>query len=213
MWSLHILLLHTEVQVILSMRLFHQVPRKNLLLMVIPLVEEGGTYWLEEFKEVQFSHLVVSDSLQPHRLQHARLPCPSTTPGAYSHSCPWIPWCHPTISSSVIPFPSCLRSSPASGFFPMSQFFASGGQSIGVSASASVLPKNILDWFPLGWTGWISLLFKGLSRLFSNSRKRWQQNNGKTGCSNPLKMETRKKIAPKFPVNLLSLFSVRWAAS
>ena len=176
-------------------------------------MEEGGTYWLEEFKEVQFSHSVVSDSLQPHRLQHARLPRPSTTPGAFSHSCPWSPWCHPAISSSVILFPSCLQSSPASGFFPMSQFFASGGQSIGVSASASVLPMNTQDWSPLGWTGWISLQPKGLSRPFSNSRKRRQQNNGKTGCSNPLKMETRKKIAPRFSVNLLSLFSVRWAAS
>ena len=102
-------------------------------------------------------------------LQYTRLPCPSLTPGAYSNSCPLSRWCHPTISSSVFPFSSCLQSFPASGSFPMSQFFPSGGQSIGVSASASVLPMNIQDWFPLGWTGWISLQSKGLSRVFSNT--------------------------------------------
>ena len=105
---------------------------------------------------VQFSHSIVSDSLQPHGLQHARLPCPSPTPGVYSNSCPLSRWCHPTISYSAIPFSSCLQSFPASGSFLVSQFFASGGQSIGVSASASVLPMNIQDWFPLGWTGLIS---------------------------------------------------------
>ena len=110
----------------------------------------------------------------PHGLQHARLPCPLSTPGAYSNSCPLSPWCHPTVLFSVIPFSSCLQSFPASWSFPMSQFFASGGQSIGVSASASVLPiywniLNIHDLFPLGWTGWISLLSKGLSRIFSNN--------------------------------------------
>ena len=103
-----------------------------------------------------------------HGLQHARLPCPSTTPRADSNSCPSHQWCHPTISSSVVPFSSRLQSLPASGPFPMSWFFTSGGQSIGVSASASVLPMNIQDWFPSGWTGWISLQFKGLSRVFSN---------------------------------------------
>ena len=102
-------------------------------------------------------------------LQHARLPCQSPTPGAYSNSCPWSQWCHPTISSSVIPLSSCPQSFPASGSFQMSQFFSSGGQSIGVSASSSFLPMNIQDWFPLGWTGWISLLSKGVSRVFSNS--------------------------------------------
>ena len=107
---------------------------------------------------VQFSRSVVSNSLRPHGLQHTRIPCPSPTPGAYSNSCPSNWWCHPTISSSVIPFSSCLQSFPASGSFLMSQFFTSGGQSIGVSASASVLPMNIQDWFPLGWTSWISLL-------------------------------------------------------
>ena len=99
----------------------------------------------------------MSDSLRPHGLQHSRLPCPSPNPRACSNSCPSSQWCHPTISSSVIHFSSCLRSFPASGSFPVSQFFISGGQSIEVSASASVLPMNIQDWFPLGWTGWISL--------------------------------------------------------
>ena len=118
---------------------------------------------------VQFSCSVMSDSFRPHGLQHARLPYPSPTPRACSNSCPSSQWCHPTISSSVIPFSSCLRSFPALGSFPMSQFFISGGQSIGVSASASVLPINIQDWSPLGWTGWISLQSKGLSRVFSNT--------------------------------------------
>ena len=105
-------------------------------------------------KSVQFSCSVVSDPLRPHGLQHARLPCPSPTPGACSNSCELNQWWHPTISSSVIPFSSCLQSFPASGAFPMSQFFTSGGQSIGVSASASVLPMNNQDWFPLGLTVW-----------------------------------------------------------
>ena len=118
---------------------------------------------------VQFTHSVVSDSLRTHRLQHTRLPCPSPTPGACSNSCPSSWWCHPTNSSSVIPFSSCLQPFPASGSFPMSQFFASGGESIGTSASASVLPIDIQDWFPLGLTGLISLQSKGLSRVFSNT--------------------------------------------
>ena len=111
----------------------------------------------------------MSDSLGPHGLQHARLPCASPTPRVYSNSCPLSRWCHPTISSSVIPFSSCLQSFPASGSFPKSQFFSLGGQRIGVSASASVLPMNIHDWFPLGWTGWISLQSKGFSRVYSNN--------------------------------------------
>ena len=111
----------------------------------------------------------MSDSLQPHEVQHARIPCPSPAPGAYSNSCPSSWWCHPTISSSVVPFSSCLQSFQAWGSFPMSQFFASGGQSIGASGSASVLPMNIHDWSPLGWTGWISLQSKGLPRVFSNT--------------------------------------------
>ena len=118
---------------------------------------------------VQFSCSVVSSSLRPRGLHYARLPCPSPTPGTYSNSCPLSQWCHPTISSSVIRFSSYLQSFPASGSFLMSQFFPSGGQSIGVSASASVLPMNIQDWFPLGWTYWISLQSKGLSRVFSNT--------------------------------------------
>ena len=118
---------------------------------------------------VQFSCSVVSYSMQPHGLQHTRPPCPSPTPGVYPKSCPLSWWCHPTISSSVVPFSSHLQSFPASRSFSMSQFFTSGGQSIGVSASASVLPMNIQDWSPLGWTGWISLQPKGLSRVFSNT--------------------------------------------
>ena len=118
---------------------------------------------------IQFSHSVVSDSLWPYGLWHTRLPCPSSTPRAYSNSCPSSRWCHPTVSPSVFPFSSCFQSFPASGSFPMSQFFTSGGQNIEVSASTSVLPMNIQDWFPLGWTGWISLQFKGLSRVFSNT--------------------------------------------
>ena len=117
----------------------------------------------------RFSHSFVSDSLWPHALQHARLLCSSPTPQACSNSCPSSWWCHPTISSSVVPFSSCLQSFPASGSFPVSQLIISGGQSIGASASASVLSMNIQDWFPLGWSGLISLQFKGLSRVFSNT--------------------------------------------
>ena len=122
-----------------------------------------------QFSSIQFSHSVMSDSLRPNGLKHARPPCPSPTSRVYSNSYPLTWWCHPTISSSVIPFPSHLQSFPASGSFPLSQLFASGGQSIGVSASASVLPMNIQDWSSLGWTGWIFLQFKGLSRVFSNT--------------------------------------------
>ena len=118
---------------------------------------------------VQFSHSVVSDSLRPHESQHTRPPCPSQAPGVYSNSCPSSRWCHPVISSSVVPFFSCPQPLPASGSFPMSQHFAWGGQSIRVSASASVLPMNTQDWSLLGWTGWISLQSKGLSRVFSNT--------------------------------------------
>ena len=118
---------------------------------------------------VQFSRSVVSDSLRPHESQHARSPCPSTTPEVYSDSSPSSQWCHPTISSSVVPFSSCLWSFPASGSFPVSQFFAVNGQSIGISASASVLPMNIQDWFPLGLTSLISLQSTGLSRVFSST--------------------------------------------
>ena len=118
---------------------------------------------------VQFSCSVMSDSLQPYGLQHTQLPCPSSTPGACSNSCPSSWWCHPTISSSVIPFSSILQSFPASGSFQMSQFFTSGGQSIGASDSVSILLMNIQDWLPLGLTGLISVLSKGFSRIFSNT--------------------------------------------
>ena len=121
------------------------------------------------FSSVQFSRSVVSDSLQPHEPQFARPPCPSLAPGVYSTPCPSSRWCHPTISSSVIPFSSCPQSFPASGFFQLSQLFASGGQSIAVLASTSVLPMNTQDWSPLEWTGWISLPSKGLSGVFSNT--------------------------------------------
>ena len=140
-----------------------------------------GTSWLTQYTEVfylknqaiihsiQFSCSVVSDSLWPHGLQSARPPCLSTTPRVYPNSCPFSQWWHPTISSSVVPFSSCVQCFPTSGSFQVSQFFASDGQSIGVPASTSVLPMNIQDWFPWGWTGWISLQSKGLSRVFSNT--------------------------------------------
>ena len=118
---------------------------------------------------VQFSRSVVSYSLRPHGLQQARPPCSSPAPRVYPNSCPLSRWCHPTISSSDVPFSSCLQSFPTSGSFQMTQLFTSGGQDIGVSASTSVLPMNTQDWFPLGWTGWISLQSKGLSRVFPNT--------------------------------------------
>ena len=142
------------------------------------MVTSNYTYFGEHFEmcrnikslscvsSVQFSRSVVSNSLRPHESQHARPPCPSTTPRAYSNSCPSSRWRPPAISSSVVPFSSCPQSLPASGSFPMSQLFTWGGQSIGVSASASVLPVNTQDWSPLEWTGWISLR---LSRVFSNT--------------------------------------------
>ena len=133
-------------------------------------------FWIEQclsifiaFSLVQFSLSLMSSSLWPNELQHDRPPCPSPTPRIHTNPCPLSQWCHPTISSSVIPFSSSFQSFPASGSFQMSQPFASGGQSIGVSASASVLPMNIQDWFPSGWTGWISLQSKRLSRVFSNT--------------------------------------------
>ena len=121
------------------------------------------------FSSAQFSFSVMSNSLWPHGLQHTRLPCPSPTPKVCSNSCALSRWYHPTISSSVVLFSSCLLSFLASGSFQMSQFFTAGSQSTGVSVSASVLPMNIQNWFPLGWTGWISLLSKGFSRIFSNT--------------------------------------------
>ena len=126
-------------------------------------------YIYPSHSSVQFSHSVVSDSLQPCEPQHARPPCPSPTPRVYPNSYPLSQWCHPTISSSVIPFFSCLQSFPASGSFAMSQLFASGGQRIRIPASTSVLPMNTQDSSPLGWTSWISLQSKGLSRVFPNT--------------------------------------------
>ena len=134
--------------------------------VLLPLVSPGKPI----NGSVQFSSVTQScPTLRPNRLQHPRPPCPSPTPGVYSDSCSLSRWWHTTISSSVIPFSSHLQSFPASGSFPMSQFFTSVGQSIEVSASAWVLPMNIQDWFPLGWTVWISLQSKGLSRVFSNT--------------------------------------------
>ena len=140
----------------------------SILAWRIPWTEEPGGLQ-SMLLLLLFSHSVVSDSLWPHGLQHARPPCSSSSPRVCSNSCPLSQGCHPTISSSVIPFSSCLQSFPASGSFPMSRLFASGGQSIRASASASVLPMNTQDWSPLGWTGLVSLLSKGLSRVFSST--------------------------------------------
>ena len=123
----------------------------------------------DQIRSDQISCSVVSDSLRPHESQHARPPSPSPTPGVHSNSCPSSQWCHPAISSSVIPFSSSPQSFPASESFPVTQLFMSGGQRIWVSALASVLPLNIRDWSPLGWAGWIFLQYKGLSRVFSNT--------------------------------------------
>ena len=131
--------------------------------------KEIQTYTRHNQTVSQFSCSVTSDSLRPHEPQHARPPCPSPTPEVHPNPCPLSWWCHLTISSSVVPFYSCLQSFPASGSFQTSQLFTSGGQSIGVSASTSVPPMNTQDWSPLGWTGWISLQSKGLSRVFSNT--------------------------------------------
>ena len=147
-------------------RLNLQDPR-NLQRFTLP----EGTQMMNSkcISSVQFSCSALSTSLRPHELPHGRPPCPSPTPGVYPNSCPSSRWCHPAISSSVVPFPSCPQSLPASESFPMSQLFAWGGQSTGVSASTSVLPMNTQGWSPSGWTGWISLQSKGLSRVFSNT--------------------------------------------
>ena len=158
------------LSIVLWLRMTHQVP------MLSQNACCGWGAWCQSLSfgtspfsnSAQFSHSVMSDSLQPHEPQHTRPPCPSPTPGVDPNSCPLSCWCHPTISSSVIPFSSHPQSFPASRSFPVSQLFTSGGQSIAVSASTSVLPMNIQEGFPLGWTGWISLLSKGLSRVFSN---------------------------------------------
>ena len=149
----------------------HNWPWTSLLLLTINgcLIWENSFASLNlQFSSVQFSRSVMSDSLRPHESQNISPPCPSATPGVYSNSCPSSRWCHPTISSSVVPFSSCLQSFPASGSFPMSQFFVSSGQSIGVSISASVLPMSIQVWFPLGLTDLISLQSKGLKSLLQH---------------------------------------------
>ena len=136
----------------------------------LPKLTQSTSLSFKSYSKFPFSSVAqLRLTVQPHGPQHARLPCPSPTLGAYSNSCPSSWWCHPTISSSIVPFSSYLQSFPGSGSFPVSQFFTSGSQSIGVSASASVRPMYIPDWFPLGWTGWISLQSKGLSRVFSNT--------------------------------------------
>ena len=165
--ALDIIMCHpysTSTPIILYSTKFYKV--LILLLTTFPCFSAPS---LPYFSSVKFSRSVVSDSLWPHQLQHARPPCPSPTPGVHSDSCPSSQWCHPAISSSVVPFSSCPQSLQASESFPMSQLFAWGGQSTGVSASAAFLPKNIQDWSPLEWTGWISLQSKGLSRVFSNT--------------------------------------------
>ena len=151
-----------------SLRLWGSLLQQHDLASTFSLFLSQVSY-VDYIHSVQFSLSIVSNSLQPHELQHARPPYPSPTAGVHPNPCPLSQWCHPTISSSVIPFASCPQSFSASGSFQMSQLFASGGQSTGASASTSVLPMNIQDWSPLGWTGWISLQSKGLSRVFSNT--------------------------------------------
>ena len=150
-------------------------PAKYHCIVYVPLYSHSSRPC---FSSVQFSRSIISNSLWPHEWQHARPPCPSQALGVYSNSCPSSQWCHPTISSSVVPFSSCPQSLPASGSFPMSQLFPWGGQSTGVSSSASVLPMNTQGWSPLGWTGWISLQSKGLSRVFFNTTVQKHQSFG-----------------------------------
>ena len=159
--------------------------KNNTQLWVGLVMEVKSDAMKSNIASVQFSRSVVSNFLQPHELRYARPPCPSPTPGVHSNSCPSSRWCHPAISSSVIPFSSCPQSLPASESFPMSQLFAWGGQSTGVSALASFLPKNTQDWSPLGWTGWISLQSKGLSRVFSNTTVTKHQFFGPQPSSQP----------------------------
>ena len=162
-----------------------------------------------KFTSVQFSRSVVSDSLRRHESQHARPPCPSPTPGVYPNSCPSSRWCHPTISFSVVPFSSCLQSLPASGSFPMSQLFTWGGQSIGVSALASVLPMNTKDWFPLGWTGWISLE----SRDFQESPPTPQFKSINSSILSPLYSPTLTSIHDHWKNHSLDYSDLCWKSS
>ena len=159
-----------EVKFLTQYVQFSRFPNNNILLESCSRKGVTDMNWeLGEEKSLQFSHSVMSNSLRLHGLQYVRLLCPSPTPKACSNVCSLSWWCHPNISSSVVPFSSCLQSFPASRSFQMSQFFTSGGQNIGVSALASVLPINIQDWLPLGMTDWISLQSKGFSRVFSNT--------------------------------------------
>ena len=166
-WVIHI---HVSIlfQIIIPFWLLQNFEQSSLWYTI-------GPCWLSILNQsVQFSRSVLSNCLWHHEWQHARPPCPSPTPGAYSNSCPSSQWCHPAISSSVIPFSSCPQSVPASESFLMSQLFSWDGQSIGISALASVLPKNTQDWSPLEWTGWISLQSKGLSRVFNTTVQKHQ---------------------------------------
>ena len=157
---------------LISIRMIH-IPLEKIRSCIALQCSLHFQWPLEHFyvsiSSVQFSHSVLSDSLWPHESQHARPPYPSPTPRVYPNPCPSSQWRHPAISPSVVPFSPCPRSFPASGSLPLSQLFEWGGQSIGVSASISVLPMNTQDWSPLGWTSWISLQSKGLSRVFSNT--------------------------------------------
>ena len=181
-YLVQVLFLSENLSCLVDILMFESFFIKNLGILKIPI--EGGffmygidfdlnpgntSYDMTQFSSVQFSRSVVSDSLRPHELQHARTPCPSPAPRVHSNSYPSSRWCHPAISSSIVPFSSCPQSLPASESLPMSQLFAWGGQSAGVSVLASFFPKNTQGWSPLEWTGWISLQSKGLSRVFSNT--------------------------------------------
>ena len=185
--NLSILLLFFKTNVACLWKLFYHLSQCWIIVLLLSSYASWNISWfccqvkrshdwqpcqfncIPQFSSVQFSLSVVSDSLRPYESQHARPPCPSPTPGVYSNSCPLSQWCHPATSSSVVPFSSFPQSLPESGSFPMSQLFVWGGQSTGVSASASVLPMNTQDWSPLGWTGWISLQSTGLSTVIFNT--------------------------------------------
>ena len=171
LWTLkHMWIAHVKVSLLLVNDCFLFICFRELLVIVTWLLSHTKTLSSSDVSvSVQFSHSVMSNSFWPHEPQHARPPCPSPTAGVHPNPCPSSQWCHPAISYSVVPFSSCPQSLPASGSFPISQLFTWSGQSIGVSASASVLPMNIQDWSPSGWTGWISLQSKGFSRVFSNN--------------------------------------------
>ena len=171
LWTLkHMWIAHVKVSLLLVNDCFLFICFRELLVIVTWLLSHTKTLSSSDVSvSVQFSHSVMSNSFWPHEPQHARPPCPSPTAGVHPNPCPSSQWCHPAISYSVVPFSSCPQTLPASGSFPISQLFTWSGQSIGVSASASVLPMNIQDWSPSGWTGWISLQSKGFPRVFSNT--------------------------------------------